>query len=183
MPAVVGTGNATEILRDGAAVTVSCTEGSRGKAYAGRLPYEETSVGGIQAFRVQQGHGVNLDLVGDDELQAGQAHAVRPVRRIPLVADARGAIDQLTEGYLDRGRYFTERLAYGIARIAASRWPDPVVVRTSDFKTNEYAKLLGGRPFEPVEANPMSGWRGASRYYSDGYSNARPCAGCARRWA
>lgn len=81
----------------------------------------------------------------------------------------RCAVDQLTEGYLDRTRYFTDRLAYGIARIAASRWPAPVVVRTSDFKTNEYARLLGGRPFEPVEANPMIGWRGASRYYSDGY--------------
>lgn len=81
----------------------------------------------------------------------------------------RCAVDQLTEGYLDRTRYFTDRLAYGIARIAASRWPAPVVVRTSDFKTNEYARLVGGRPFEPVEANPMIGWRGASRYYSDGY--------------
>ncbi|MET8748910.1 putative PEP-binding protein [Streptomyces sp. NPDC004667] len=83
-------------------------------------------------------------------------------------ASDRCAVDQLAEGYLDRGRYFTDRLAYGIARIAASRWPDPVVVRTSDFETNEYAKLLGGHPFEPVEANPMIGWRGASRYYSDG---------------
>ncbi|MFI8458557.1 putative PEP-binding protein [Kitasatospora sp. NPDC085464] len=65
--------------------------------------------------------------------------------------------------------WFTDRLAQGIARIAASRSPDPVIVRTSDFKTNEYAKLVGGRPFEPVEANPMIGWRGASRYYSEGY--------------
>ncbi|MFJ1566496.1 putative PEP-binding protein [Streptomyces erythrochromogenes] len=60
-------------------------------------------------------------------------------------------------------------MAYGIARIAASRWPAPVVVRTGDFQTNEYARLLGGRPFEPVEANPMIGWPGGSRYYSDGY--------------
>ncbi|KOU72663.1 putative PEP-binding protein [Streptomyces virginiae] len=74
------------------------------------------------------------------------------------------------------------------SRIAASRRPDAVVVRTSDFKTKEYAKLLGGRPFEQVEANPVIGWRGASRYYGDGHrgglpSNARPCAGCARGWA
>lgn len=86
-----------------------------------------------------------------------------------LDAPDRHVIERLAEGYLDRGDYFVDRLAHGIARIAASRWPAPVVVRTSDFKTNEYAKLLGGRPFEPDEANPMIGWRGASRYYSDGY--------------
>ncbi|MFF4104606.1 phosphoenolpyruvate synthase [Streptomyces sp. NPDC001903] len=116
VPAVVGTGNATATLRDGAAVTVSCTEGSRGKVYAGRLPYEET----------------------ETDLSA------LPVTRTRVMLNLADPS-------------------------AAFRWPDPVVVRTSDFKTNEYAKLLGGRPFEPVEANPMIGWRGASRYYSDGY--------------
>src|SRR5690606_27320320 len=75
----------------------------------------------------------------------------------------------LTRGYDDKAELFVERLAYGIARIAAAWWPDPVIVRTSDFKTNEYARLIGGGPFEPTEENPMLGWRGASRYYVEGY--------------
>ncbi|MCX5150758.1 phosphoenolpyruvate synthase [Streptomyces sp. NBC_00320] len=188
VPAVVGTGNATEALRDGADVTVSCTEGSQGKVYAGRLPYEETEtdLSALPATRTRvmlnladpsaafRWWRLPADGVGLARLEFIVAHQVKvhPMALLhPERLDAadRCAIDQLTEGYLDRGRYFTDRLAYGIARIAASRWPDPVVVRTSDFKTNEYAKLLGGRPFEPVEANPMIGWRGASRYYSDGY--------------
>ncbi|WP_234443613.1 putative PEP-binding protein [Streptomyces sp. NRRL B-24484] len=86
-----------------------------------------------------------------------------------LSAEDRRQVDVLTDGMADRSEYFVDRLAQGVARIAASRWPDPVVVRTSDFKTNEYARLVGGAPFEPVEANPMIGWRGASRYYDDRY--------------
>jgi pyruvate,water dikinase len=89
-----------------------------------------------------------------------------------LDPEDRRAVDELTDGWVDRRAYFTDRVAHGVARIAASRWPDPVVVRASDFKTNEYARLLGGRPFEPEEANPMIGWRGASRYYSPGYREA-----------
>ena len=84
-------------------------------------------------------------------------------------ADARTEIEQLTEGYDDKSEFFVDRLASGLAVIAASQWPEPVVVRLSDFKTNEYAGLLGGRQFEPEEENPMLGWRGASRYYSDEY--------------
>ncbi|MFG2715633.1 putative PEP-binding protein [Streptomyces goshikiensis] len=188
VPAVVGTGNATEALRDGDAVTVSCTEGSRGKVYAGRLPYEETEtdLSALPATRTRvmlnladpsaafRWWRLPADGVGLARLEFIVAHQVKahPMALLhPERLDAadRCAVDQLTEGSLDRGRHFTDRLAYGIARIAASRWPDPVVVRTSDFKTNEYAKLLGGRPFEPVEANPVIRWPGASRYYSDGY--------------
>lgn len=82
---------------------------------------------------------------------------------------AKRRIAEPTRGYDDKPEYFIERLAYGVARIAASRWPAPVIVRMSDFKTNEYARLIGGQPFEPAEENPALGWRGASRYYSDGY--------------
>jgi pyruvate,water dikinase len=82
---------------------------------------------------------------------------------------ARAAIEELTRGYEDKAQFFVHTLARGIARIAASRYPDPVIVRMSDFKTNEYAKLIGGSGFEPDEENPMIGWRGASRYHSDGY--------------
>jgi pyruvate,water dikinase len=82
---------------------------------------------------------------------------------------ARDRIAELTRHYADKTEYFVERLAYGMARIAAAWWPKPVIVRMSDFKTNEYARLIGGRQFEPAEHNPMLGWRGASRYYSEGY--------------
>jgi pyruvate,water dikinase len=83
--------------------------------------------------------------------------------------EARRQIRDLTRGYADKSAYFVEHLARGIAKIAASQYPEPVLVRTSDFKTNEYAALIGGRQFEPDEENPMLGWRGASRYYSKGY--------------
>jgi pyruvate,water dikinase len=82
---------------------------------------------------------------------------------------ARAQINELTAGYKDRTEYFVDRLAWGIGTIAAVHYPDPVIVRMSDFKTNEYADLIGGAQFEPTEANPMLGWRGASRYYSDEY--------------
>ncbi|MFJ5834113.1 phosphoenolpyruvate synthase [Streptomyces sp. NPDC093089] len=188
VPAVVGTGDGTRILQGGRPVTVSCAEGERGRVHDGLLAYEEilTDLAELPATRTR----VMLNLadpsaafrwwrlpaagVGLARLEFIVAHQVKvhpmallhPERLDP---QDRHVIDRLTEGYLDRGQYFVERLAHGIARIAASRWPAPVVVRTSDFKTNEYAKLLGGRPFEPEEANPMIGWRGASRYYSDGY--------------
>lgn len=188
VPAVVGTSRATQVLRDGQDVTVSCAEGGHGRVYAGLLAYEETETDLADLPATRTRVMLNLadpsaafrwwrlpaDGVGLARLEFIVAHQVKvhPMALLHperLDDQDRCAIDQLTEGYLDRGEYFVDRLAYGIARIAASRWPAPVVVRTSDFKTNEYARLLGGRPFEPVEANPMIGWRGASRYYSDGY--------------
>lgn len=83
--------------------------------------------------------------------------------------EARQTIAELTKGWTEKSNYFVDTLAYGIARIAASQYPNPVIVRMSDFKTNEYARLVGGGAFEPQEENPMLGWRGASRYYSDDY--------------
>ncbi|KOG09096.1 MULTISPECIES: phosphoenolpyruvate synthase [Streptomyces] len=188
VPAVVGTGDGTRILRDGSSVTVSCAEGGSGRVYQGLLPYEETQTDLAELPATRTRVMLNLadpsaafrwwrlpaDGVGLARLEFIVAHQVKvhPMALLhPERLDAHGrhVIERLTEGYLDRGEYFVDRLAHGIARIASSRWPTPVVVRTSDFKTNEYAKLLGGRPFEPDEANPMIGWRGASRYYSDGY--------------
>ncbi|MCC9306096.1 phosphoenolpyruvate synthase [Kitasatospora sp. RB6PN24] len=188
VPAVVGTGRATSVLNDGRQVTISCAEGADGHVYAGRVDFEEseTDLGTLPATRT----GVMLNLadpaaafrwwqlpadgVGLARMEFMVAHQVRvhPMALVHperLCDDERGQVDRLTAGHPDRPSYFIERLAQGVATIAASRWPDPVVVRTSDFKTNEYARLIGGRPFEPVEANPMIGWRGASRYYSDGY--------------
>ncbi|MET8703524.1 putative PEP-binding protein [Kitasatospora sp. NPDC004723] len=98
-----------------------------------------------------------------------RVHPMALVHPERLSPEDRRRIDELTYDHPDRTEYFVDRLAHGVARIAASRWPDPVVVRTSDFKTNEYARLIGGAPFEPDEANPMIGWRGASRYYDPGY--------------
>ncbi|MGW4161021.1 phosphoenolpyruvate synthase [Streptomyces sp. NPDC004788] len=188
VPAVVGTGNGTQVLRDGRPVTVSCAEGERGRVYDGLLPYEETLTDLAELPTTRTRVMLNLadpsaafrwwrlpaDGVGLARLEFIVAHQVKvhPMALLHperLDRQDRQVIERLTEGHPDRGGYFVDRLAHGIARIAASRWPTPVVVRTSDFKTNEYAKLLGGRPFEPDEANPMIGWRGASRYYSDGY--------------
>ncbi|MFH8387226.1 phosphoenolpyruvate synthase [Kitasatospora sp. NPDC018058] len=188
VPAIVGTGHATELLHDGQEVTVCCAEGEDGHVYAGRLDYEQSEIdlAGLPktrtrvmlnladpaaAFRWWQLPADGVGLARMEFIVAHQvkAHPMALIHPERLDPEARRQIDILTDGYQDRTRYFTDRLAQGIARIAASRWPDPVIVRTSDFKTNEYAKLVGGRPFEPLEANPMIGWRGASRYYSEGY--------------
>ncbi|MFD8638368.1 PEP/pyruvate-binding domain-containing protein [Streptomyces sp. NPDC059533] len=155
VPAVVGTGNATELLRDGADVTISCTEGSRGRVYAGRLPYEEkeTDLSALPATRTRvmlnladpsaafrwwrlPADGVGLARVEFIVAHQVKVHPTALLHPERLDTSDRCTVDQLTEGPLDRGRYFTDRLAYGIARIAASRRPDPVVVRTSDFKTS-----------------------------------------------
>ena len=98
--------------------------------------------------------------------------------------EARAAIDELTSGYASRTDYFVERLARGLARIAAAAYPKPAIIRTSDFKTNEYASLIGGRQFEPQEENPMIGFRGAARYYSPRYRRRlRPRVPCTAQTA
>jgi pyruvate, water dikinase len=189
VPAIVGTSDATTVLREGEVVTVSCAEGDRGYVYAGELAFErdEVDLSSLPTTRTR----IMMNL-------ASPAAAFRwwrlPARGIGLARiefiinshvgvhplaltryeevddlDARRRIDRLTAGYADRTDYFVNRLARGVARIAASRYPDPVIVRMSDFKTNEYADLLGGRSFEPEEDNPMIGFRGASRYYSEHY--------------
>ncbi|MBB1242352.1 phosphoenolpyruvate synthase [Streptomyces durbertensis] len=188
VPAVVGTGDATRVLAEGREVTVSCAEGDEGRVYPGLLAYEESHIDLAELPETRTKVMLNLadpaaamrwwrlpaDGVGLARLEFIVAHHVRahPMALLHpgrLDEDDRARLDALTEGYEDRAEYFVDRLAQGVARIAASRWPDPVIVRTSDFKTNEYARLLGGGPFEPVENNPMIGWRGASRYYAEGY--------------
>ncbi|MFI6845247.1 phosphoenolpyruvate synthase [Kitasatospora sp. NPDC050467] len=188
VPAIVGTGRATELLHDGQEVTVCCAEGEDGHVYAGLLDYEQSEIdlAGLPKTRTRvmlnladpaaasrwwqlPADGVGLARMEFIVAHQVKAHPMALIHPERLDPEERRRVDALTDGYQDRTRYFTDRLAQGIARIAASRWPDPVIVRTSDFKTNEYAKLVGGRPFEPLEANPMIGWRGASRYYSEGY--------------
>ncbi|MFE5587578.1 putative PEP-binding protein [Kitasatospora sp. NPDC056531] len=176
------------MLTDGQEVTVCCAEGADGHVYAGLVSYEatETDLGSLPATRTKvllnladpgaafRWWRLPADGVGPARTEFVVAHQVRihPMALVHperLSAEDRRLVDQLTYGYPDRTDYFVDRLAHGVARIAASRWPDPVVVRTSDFKTNEYTRLIGGTPFEPAEANPMIGWRGASRYYDPGY--------------
>ncbi|MCY9783431.1 phosphoenolpyruvate synthase [Nocardiopsis sp. EMB25] len=187
--AVVGTGEATRTLTDGQRVTVSCAEGEEGRVYRGILDYDERE---LDLGRVPEtGTDVMLNLADPAaalrwwRLPADGVGLVRMefvianhIRIHPMALarfdrltdqDARRRVAELTRGHDDRTEFFVQRLAQGIARIAAVWWPRPVTVRMSDFKTNEYARLLGGAEFEPVEENPMLGWRGASRYHSDGY--------------
>ncbi|HEX6547338.1 MAG TPA: phosphoenolpyruvate synthase [Candidatus Dormibacteraeota bacterium] len=189
IPAVVGTGDATTVLARPREVTVSCAEGDEGKVYDGILEFEErevdlgrlpeprtrimmniaTPAGALRWWRLPaQGIGLaRVEFIVNDHVQV---HPMALVHFDQLQdAEAKRQIRELTAGYEQRTDYFVDRLAQGIARIAASQHPHPVIVRTSDFKTNEYADLIGGRQFEPEEANPMLGFRGASRYYSDRY--------------
>jgi pyruvate, water dikinase len=189
LPAVVGTGNATEILKDGQEITVSCAEGEEGFVYEGKavvetveidlenIPATNTKVmlnlaNPASAFRWWRlpADGVGLLRM---EFVVGNHVKVHPMAlvRYDILRDetARRQIERLTAGYADKRDYFVDRLARGLARIAAALHPKPVIVRMSDFKTNEYANLIGGAQFEPKEENPMLGFRGASRYYSPKY--------------
>ncbi|MPZ50217.1 MAG: phosphoenolpyruvate synthase [Dehalococcoidia bacterium] len=189
IPALVGTGDATRVLQDGQELTVSCAEGEKGFVYEGALRFEakELSFQDLPRPRTQimmniadpgaafrwwqlpcQGIGLaRMEFIISNSIKA---HPMALLEFDKLTdPDARAQIADLTSGYEDKAAFFVDRLAWGIAKIAASRYPDPVILRTSDFKTNEYANLIGGRQFEPVEENPMLGFRGASRYYSDRY--------------
>ncbi|MQS07704.1 phosphoenolpyruvate synthase [Streptomyces alkaliphilus] len=189
VPACVGTGNATSVLEDGRPVTVSCAEGERAVVLDGALDFEVRDLDPGRVPRTTTRVMLNIanpsaafrwwrlpaDGVGLARMEFIVANHVRvhpmALARFDEVTDEhdRALIEELTRGYTERGDYFVDRLANGIGRIAAAWWPRPVVVRMSDFKTNEYARLIGGAAFEPVEENPMLGWRGASRYYSEGY--------------
>jgi pyruvate,water dikinase len=189
VPAVVGTGDATRDLSEGAPVTVSCAEGDEGQVYDGELDFESESIdldalpeppvrlminlaSPEAAFRWWRlpVHGVGLARM---EFIINEQIGVHPLAlaRFDELEDDEviEEIEALTEGYDDVSEYFVEHLARGVATIAASQYPEPVIVRLSDFKTNEYAELLGGEAFEPEEENPMLGFRGASRYHSEDY--------------
>ncbi|MGH7963516.1 MAG: phosphoenolpyruvate synthase, partial [Candidatus Binatia bacterium] len=189
IPAIVGTGEATKVLKNGQEITLSCAEGNEGHVYEGILQFAEAAVNLAKvpptrtrimmniaspaaAFRWWQ---LPCDGIGLARMEfiINNVIKIHPMAlaRFDEVEDteARKQIQELTWRYKDKTAYFVDRLAYGIATIAASQYPEPVVVRTSDFKTNEYADLIGGKQFEPEEENPMLGFRGASRYYSDRY--------------
>ncbi len=189
VPAIVGTSNATQLLHDEQEVTVSCAEGDEGFVYEGHADFEaeELDLEHIPATRTQvmlnlanpaaafrwwrlPTDGVGLARM---EFVVSNHIKVHPMALVHFDAladqEAKQVIAELTQGYADKTEYFVDRLARGLARIAAAHHPKPVIVRMSDFKTNEYANLIGGASFEPKEENPMLGFRGASRYYSPRY--------------
>ncbi|MDZ7593316.1 MAG: phosphoenolpyruvate synthase [Thiobacillus sp.] len=185
IPAVVGSGEATTVLKDGETVTVSCAEGDTGFVYAGKLPFtvetlaSETlaeppvklmmNVGNPErAFEFAQipNHGVGLARL---EFIIARMIGVHPLALLEYASQTpalRDEIDLRTAGYADPVSFYVDKLAEGIATLAAAFWPQPVIVRLSDFKSNEYANLVGGERYEPKEENPMLGLRGAARYVS-----------------
>jgi len=189
IPAVVGADNATQRIRTGQEVTVSCAGGSEGKVYQGILPFhvERTSLKGLQrpktkimmnlgtpeaAFSLSRlpNDGVGLarmEFIINSYIKVHPMALVHP-EKVTNEAEQR-ELNSVAYSYEDKKDYFVEKLAHGIGTIAAAFYPKPVVVRLSDFKTNEYATLIGGRYFEPEEGNPMLGFRGASRYYDERY--------------
>jgi pyruvate,water dikinase len=202
IPAVVGTGDATHVLGDGRLVTLCCAEGEEGHVYADRIPFETKliDVSRVPATRTRlmvniaspaaafewwrlPARGVGLarmEFIINNLISVHPMALVHPER----VTDGaeRRRIAALTQGWEDPKEYFVDTLARGIAKLAAPYHPDPVIVRMSDFKTNEYAHLLGGREFEHIEENPMIGFRGASRYYDPRYREgfALECRALAR---
>lgn len=189
VPAIVGTEHGTERLSDGAEVTVSCAEGDTGTVYEGRLPYDVERVDLTSMPRPRTKIMVNVgnpdeafglsflpnDGVGLARMEFIISNHIR-VHPLALIdferltdAAAKAEIARITEGYSDKTQYFVDRLAEGVAMLGAAFYPRDVIVRLSDFKTNEYANLIGGKPYEPTEENPMIGFRGASRYYDPRY--------------
>ncbi|MGB9668431.1 MAG: phosphoenolpyruvate synthase [Thermosulfidibacteraceae bacterium] len=189
VPAVVGAQDVLEKIKTGMEITVSCAEGEDGFIYEGILPFEvekikiqelpqtRTKVMMIlgnpeEAFKnaMIPNDGVGLARLEFIINSYIQIHPMALVRFDKITdKETKEKIEELTYGYSDKREYFTDKLAEGIATIAAAFYPKPVIVRMSDFKTNEYANLIGGRYFEPPEHNPMLGWRGASRYYHPNY--------------
>ncbi|HTN28143.1 MAG TPA: phosphoenolpyruvate synthase, partial [Burkholderiales bacterium] len=191
IPAVVGCGDATRRLPDGQQVTVSCAEGDTGNVYEGALPFDTVTaeVGEMPpiplkismnignprlAFQFAQlpnaGVGLaRLEFVINNEICV---HPKACIEYPALPADLKASVERAARGYPDPRSFFREKLVEGIATIAAAFWPKPVIVRLSDFKSNEYRKLLGGERYEPDEENPMLGFRGAVRYLSRDF---RPC--------
>ncbi|MBE0424013.1 MAG: phosphoenolpyruvate synthase [Lutibacter sp.] len=187
--AVVGCGNATETIKDGEIITISCAQGKTGYIYEGKLDFVKKQID----FSNIQMPKTEMKMILADPEKAFQlsfypnngvgllrmefiiSHTIRihpmALLKFDEIKDAsvRNEINKLTANYLNKEDYFVDQLAQGIAMIAAAFYPKEVIVRTSDFKTNEYANLIGGKQFEPQEENPMLGFRGASRYYNDLY--------------
>lgn len=192
IPCVVGTGDVSRKIKTGEKVTVSCAEGDLGFVYEGKLAFKinKTSIKNLAKPKTKimmnigspdiaflssfiPNDGVGLareEFIVNDQIK------IHPLALInyPKLKDkkAKKKIDELTAGYKDKKQYYIDKLAQGVAILTAAFYPKDVIIRLSDFKTNEYANLIGGAEYEPVEANPMIGWRGASRYYDPKYEPA-----------
>ncbi|HEY7569449.1 MAG TPA: phosphoenolpyruvate synthase [Gemmatimonadaceae bacterium] len=188
IPAVVGAHDALTVLAGDRTVTVSCAEGEAGRVYEGTLPHriEEIDPASLPETRTKimvnagdpdrafmlallPNEGVGLARMEFIFAGAVKVHPLALTRFATLPPDVRRQVEELTARYTDKTEYFVDTLAQGIGTLAAAFWPRPVILRFSDFKSNEYAHLLGGAGFEPSEVNPMLGWRGASRYYHPEY--------------
>ncbi len=187
IPCVVGTNDSTKKVKPGKEATISCAEGEEGFVYDGNIPFKikKTNIGKLEkpktkimmnlgepdqaflsSFIPNDGVGLaRLEFIINNYIK------VHPLALINYnkIKDAKvkKQIDEITKGYKDKKQFFVDKLAEGVAMIAAAFHPKDVIVRLSDFKSNEYANLIGGREYEPEESNPMIGWRGASRYYSE----------------
>ena len=201
IPCIVGSGNATDVLRTGDEVTVACSEGPEGHVYAGRVAFEVERIvaAGIPRTRTQvmltigdPVRAFQMSFIPNDGVGLARTEfivtnhiGIHPMAlaRYPNLKEA-GVIQEIAArlGDEDPREFFVRRFSEGVARIAAAFYPKPVIVRTSDFKTNEYVRLLGGSEFEPHEENPMLGFRGASRYYDRRYADgfALECAALLR---
>jgi pyruvate,water dikinase len=188
IPAVVGAAGAMTKIPNGEMVTISCAQADVGVVYPGQVAFKVQEIDSSklarprtkvmlnvgnpeQAFKLAMLPSDGVGLARMEFIFAGWVgvHPLALTRYSTLPAETQRAIDRATRGYQDKTSYFVDRLSQGIATIAAAFHPRPVILRFSDFKTNEYAKLVGGASFEPSEENPMLGWRGASRYYHPGY--------------
>ena len=191
IPCVVGTGEATEKIRNSQSITVSCAEGEKGYVYDGLLGYKTEKIDIKTLPRTKTKIMMNIGQPDTAFLQSRipnqgvglareefiissyiKIHPLALINYKKLHGPAKKEIDDLTFGYKDKKQYFVDKLTEGIATIAAAFYPKDVIVRFSDFKSNEYANLIGGHIYEPQEENPMLGFRGASRYYSKGFKEA-----------
>jgi pyruvate,water dikinase len=192
VPAIVGCGNATERLSDGQVVTASCGEGDEGMVYEGMLDFQkiETDLDSLPEIRTPMMLNVGSPAMAfhyshlphrgvglaREEFIINNYIGVHPVALLThgtlKDSELSDTIRKKIQGFADEEDYFVRKLSYGVARIAAAFYPEKVIVRFSDFKSNEYFNLLGGKYYEPKEENPMIGWRGASRYYAPQYKAA-----------
>jgi pyruvate,water dikinase len=192
IPAIVGCGEATGVLKTGQEVTICCSEGEEGKVYAGLVPFEiqETQLDNLPRTKTkilmnvgnpEEAFGLSAIPCDGVGLARFEFIIANHIKAHPLALlhfdeledeSVKAEIAKLTALYDYKPDFFADKLARGIGTIAAAFYPNPVVVRMSDFKSNEYANLLGGKQFEPEEENPMIGWRGASRYYDPKYAQA-----------
>ncbi|MFA5954598.1 MAG: phosphoenolpyruvate synthase [Patescibacteria group bacterium] len=200
IPCIVGTNNATAVLKNGMPVTIDCSSGESGIVYAGELPFSVSkrslkqipktktkvmmilaSPDGAFQYHASPAEGVGLGRLEFIIAAHVKVHPNALIEYTKLKREAKkdvkarrlvSEIDALTVGYTKKSKYYVDKLSEGIAKIGATFWPHEVIIRFSDFKTNEYRTLLGGERYEPIEENPMLGWRGASRYYDPKFAEA-----------